>query len=148
MFAIMRKMNVISRCQGLYRSEQISNEELCACHHSFLLAVGGTPGLTQEQLAKRLCLNKSTVTRALNQLEEKGYLERRQDASDKRVYRIFPTELCKELLPRVRQIARDWTACITQGVSEEELAHFYAILERLEQNAKETVGTAEMGGAQ
>ena len=147
MLAIMRRMNVISRCQGIYRGEQMKDEEICACHHSFLLAVGGHPGLTQEQLAKHLCLNKSTVTRALNQLEEKGYIERRPDIGDKRIYRIFPTKKCEELLPRVRGIARDWNERIAQGVSEEELERFYAVLERLEQNAKEAVDALVTGGA-
>ncbi len=146
MFAIMRRMNVISRCQAIWRGEQMREDGLCACHHSFLLAVGGQSGMTQEQLAKHLCLNKSTVTRALNQLEEQGYLERRPDANDKRVYRIFATEKCQAILPRVRTLAREWTHEITQDVSEEELEQFYAILERLEGNAKRVVESLENGG--
>ena len=147
MSTIMRKMNVISRCQGIYRAEQTKGAELCACHHSFLLAIGGHPGMTQEQLAKHLCLNKSTVTRALNQLEEKEYIERRPDVGDKRIYRVFLTKNGEELLPCVRGAAREWNEKITQGVSEEKLEQFYAVLEQLEQNAKEAVDTLLAGGA-
>lgn len=147
MLAVMRKMNVISRCQGIYRAEQTKDEELCACHHSFLLAIGGHQGMTQEQLAKHLCLNKSTVTRALNQLEEKGYVERRADVGDKRIYRIFSTRKSEKTLARVRTIAKDWNERITQGLSEAEIEQFYSILERMEQNAKEAVELMDAGGA-
>ena len=82
---IMRQINVISRCEGLYRTDKLRGAELGACHHSYVLAVCRTPGISQEELARSICINKSNVTRHLAYLEEHGYVERRQSESDRRV---------------------------------------------------------------
>ena len=61
-------------------------------------------GLSQEELARYICTNKSTVTRHVTQLEENGYVERRPSESDRRVMRVYPTERMQALLPAVRRI--------------------------------------------
>ena len=43
-------------------------------------------------MARELNVNKSSVTRQLAILEEKGYVERRGDPKDKRSLLIYPTE--------------------------------------------------------
>ena len=85
---IMKSMNAISRCQAQFRTERAVSDELGACHWVFIFAVSRCPGLTQEELASELCLNKSTVTRALTYLEEHGFVIRQGDKADKRVLLI------------------------------------------------------------
>lgn len=138
--AIMRKMNAISRAQALYRAEALQNGELNGCHHSFVLAICHCPGLSQEQLARHICLNKSTVARTLNYLEEAGYVRRTVSPADKRVTLVYPTEKMQAVLPRVREIAADWQNALTEEMSEDELAAFLAVLSRMEERAKALIG--------
>ena len=63
---IMKQMNAISRAQSVFRGEALNNGELGGCHHSFVLAICYNPGMSQEQLARHICLNKSTVARIVN----------------------------------------------------------------------------------
>ena len=56
---------------------------------------------SQEEIARELCINKSTVTRNLNCLEEKGYIKRESLPSDKRQFAIYPTEKMQAILPEV-----------------------------------------------
>jgi len=48
-------------------------------------------GMNQAQLAERMLKDRPNMTRLLNQLEKRGYIERRRDSSDKRIFRIFLT---------------------------------------------------------
>lgn len=140
--AIMRKMNVISRCGGLYRTEKLPNTELGACHHSFVLCICNHPGMSQEQIARHLCLNKSTVARSLSHLEKYGYVTRAVSDTDKRVTQVFPTEKMLESFPKVRAITREWNELLSQDLSEEEMTLFWDILNRMEARAKELTETA------
>lgn len=136
---IMKSLNSISRCQATYRSEKLKADGICACHHAFILIISKNPGRSQEELTREICLNKSTVARALNHLENCGYITRTPNPDDKRQFLVYPTDKMLEILPEVRAIAREWNDCIAEGISEEELEIFHSVLNRMEEKAKSIV---------
>ena len=133
---IMRQINIISRCAGLYRTDKLRGAELGACHHSYVLAICRTPGISQEELSRHICINKSGVTRHLSYLEEHGYVVRRQSETDRRVTLVYPTEKMQEMLPRVKEIVTEWNTYLTADLSEEELNMFRSVLDHIAQRAK------------
>ena len=141
--SIMRRINAISRCQGIYRTEMLKTQELSANHMSFILTISANPGSSQEQIAKRLCLNKSTVTRTLSYLEEVGYADRKISEADKRVTLVYPTQKMLSILPLVKAASREWNSLICEGISDEDLEVFMRVLESLERRAKELTNNTE-----
>lgn len=130
MATIMRKMNIISRCEALYRSEKLS-EHLPGVYHSYILAIYKNPGFSQERLAKHLCINKSSVTRHLSYLEANGYVKRIPSEEDKREMLVYPTEKMLKLHPEVVKITKKWNSLLADGISEEELKIFHSILDKM-----------------
>ena len=49
-------------------------------------------GMTQTELAERLCIEPPTLTKMLSRLEKTELVEKRRDTKDKRICRIFLTE--------------------------------------------------------
>lgn len=143
MSKIMKPLNNISRAQSVFRTERISG--LCASHHTFVLAVCKNPGRSQEELARELCLNKSTVARVLTQLEEKGLVIRKENKEDKRQFLVYPSEKMLEILPKVREIAAEFNRIISSDIPKEEMDVFYSVLSRIEQKAKSLVEVSEDG---
>ena len=133
---IMKHMNAISRAQSTFRAEALNNGELGGTHHSFVLAICHDPGMSQEQLARHICLNKSTVARTLTYLEEKGYVLRRSSEADKRITLVYPTEKMQGVLPRVKAVTAEWHAILTEGEDPAEIEAFAAMLMRMETRAK------------
>jgi DNA-binding MarR family transcriptional regulator len=71
---LYRQLNRLIR-----RSRELSNElhpDLSLMAHSFLLLVESTPEIRASDLAERLGLDKSTVSRQLDQLTKDGLLDR------------------------------------------------------------------------
>ncbi len=142
MIKIMKTLNNISRAQSVFRAERLGG--ICASHHSFILAICKNAGKPQEELAKELCLNKSTVARVLTQLEEKQLVKRVANKEDKRQFLVYPTEEMLSLLPKVREISKEFNAMILNGISQEELNTFYSVLSKIEETAKNiTIGASE-----
>ena len=133
---IMRQINLISRCEGLYRTDRLRGAELGACHHSYVLVICRNPGMSQEELARHICINKSGVTRHLAYLEEHGYVSRIHSEADQRVTLVYPTDKMRQVLPDVKRIVEEWNEYLTAGLTEAELAQFRALLERLALRAK------------
>lgn len=143
MAKFMKMLNNISRSQAVYRHNNISIPDLNGGPYSFMLAICHTPGRSQEELAQELCLNKSTVARALTRLEEKGYITRAPLPSDKRRFSVHPTEKMLEVLPQIRQVSAEWTALLSEGIDQEELKIFNSVLERMQARAREIIEEQE-----
>ena len=143
----MNQINQISRCQSLYRAEHLPISDLSPIHHTFVFAICKSPGLSQEQIARRLCFNKSTVARRLTHLEEHGYITRITDESDKRVMLVYPTEKMLNIFPKVREISKEWNALVARDISDCEMEIFLSVLERISHRAKELVESEEGGTA-
>ena len=136
---ILRQINTISRCAGLFRAERLENGELGACHHSYIIAICRNPGITAEELSRRLCVNKSNVARNLSYLEDKGYVRREQSQEDKRAFLCYPTEKMLRVLPRVREIIAEWNSLLTSELDGEELSAFASTLDKIALRARECV---------
>ena len=136
---ILRQINTISRCAGLFRAERLENGELGACHHSYIIAICRNPGITAEELSRRLCVNKSNVARNLSYLEDKGYVRREQSQEDKRAFLCYPTEKMLRVLPRVREIIAEWNSLLTSELDEEELSAFSSNIDKIAMRSREFV---------
>ena len=139
----MKMLNNISRSQAIYRHNRISDNDLQTGHYAFVLAICREPGRSQEELARELCINKSTVARNLNFLEEKGYITRNPLPNDKRQFSVYPTKKMLGFLPEIKQASVEWMRLLSEGIPDEELAVFDSVLNRMQERAREIIEKQE-----
>jgi DNA-binding MarR family transcriptional regulator len=137
MSQIIRDMTEITRCGVQYRSDTLAELGLKACHASYLMDICAEPGISQDRLARRLCINKSNVARQVAILEEEGFLRRSPSAADKRVMELFPTEKTLALLPRIGQILGRWDEYITRDLTPQEKEQLSGLLAKMKLRAGE-----------
>lgn len=135
MSAFMKNINVIARCSEQYRTVRLAPLGLKSAHYIYILHICKEPGISQEGLARRIYVNKSSVTRKLAQLCEAGFVRKEISAEDRRIIRVYPTQKAVEAYPKVRQIIRDWNAYLSREMTEEEVLHLMALLEKIKQSA-------------
>ncbi len=135
MSQIIKDITEITRCGSQYRLDHLSPLGLKACHASYLTEICAQPGISQDQLAQRICINKSNVARQVVVLEEEGFITRTPSPSDKRVMELYPTERALALLPQISSILKCWESCITQDLSEEEKEQLSGVLAKLKARA-------------
>ena len=93
-----------------------------------------TDGLTQTELANRSFKNTPTISRIIDVLAKKKFLERRVDAVDRRKQLVFLTdkgraivECCQDEISALRKIS--WT-----GLSDEDYEEFLRITSKIFEN--------------
>ena len=91
-------------------------------------------GLTQSQLAERVGIDVSTMTKALQRLERYGLVERCQDTQDTRVSRVHLTEAGRALQPAVTDALNQVEMRAFAGFSDSERASSAAMLCRVADN--------------
>ena len=137
MSQIIRDITEISRCGVQYRSDKLAPLGLKSCHASYLTEICENPGISQDKLARRICINKSNVARQAAILEEDGFVIRTPSVQDKRIMQLYPTQKTLDLLPDIAPILSQWEACLTSDVSEEERAVLERVLARMKDKASE-----------
>ena len=143
MLSFMKMLNNISRSQAIYRNSRITASDLNSCHYAFVLSICREPGRSQEELARELCLNKSTVARALNYLETNGYILRTPLPTDKRQFSVYPTDKMLAVRPEVRKASAEWRDQLSEGIPEAEMEIFNSVLERMERRARDIIESQE-----
>ncbi len=117
-----------SRHYLMYLNRRLAPYGLSGSQYLFIINICRCPGLTQDKLPGIVHLNKSNVTRALAQLERRGYIRREVNMQDKRTAAIFPTQKALEIYPHVREIITGWDASVTESLSEDEKQTLQALL--------------------
>ncbi len=132
---IIRDITEIARCGSQYKGEKLAQLSLKTCHASYLMEICHCPGISQDKLSQRICINKSNVARQAAILEEAGFILRKPSPGDKRVMELYPTEKTLALQPQVHQILQSWEGLVTAGLSQEEMDCICAVLQRMKRNA-------------
>ena len=143
MSKFMKMLNNISRSQAIFRRSKISAKDLQSGHYSYVISICREPGRSQEEIAKDLCVNKSTVARTLTYLEEKGYVTRTSMSCDKRRFSVHPTEKLLAVLPEIKEVSKEWRSLLEEGIPPNEFEIFESVLLRMETKAREIIERQE-----
>lgn len=132
---INRKIAAIFRCSTQFRTEKMEAFGLKGGHASYLTQICEHPGISQDQLARRLFINKSNIARQAAFLEEEGYITRKPSDTDKRVLELYPTEKAVRILPQIKEIFRQWDRMLTADLTEEEIEITTNVLAKMKDKA-------------
>ena len=100
------------------------------------------PGLSQTQLAECIHLARASLVPILDKLTAEGLVERRSDANDKRIRRVWLTPKGRKLMARPNVKAQQHEIRLLAGFTEEEKQTFLKLLRRADLNL--TRGAAEI----
>ena len=98
---------------------------------SILEVIGRNPGLQQTQLAAALALTRPATTIAIDFWEERGCVERRKIAGDRRSFGVYPTADGEAELARLRTLVRKADAALTACLSDAEARELHRLLEKI-----------------
>jgi len=133
--SIGKWFSVIYRCGRSYFDTVFSDRDISSGPIQFLPVINESGGLSQDELSEKMYLDKTTVTRGLARLARGGYIKKKQDKIDKRVYRIFLTEKGKKIIPFVIEARNIWVNALSCGFTEEEKKEILDVLKKIAKNA-------------
>ncbi|MEK8132176.1 MarR family transcriptional regulator [Paenibacillus filicis] len=134
-YTIPRLISLLYRYGHMYIADRLREHEIGRGQYIFLNALYKADGLSQEELAEYLLIDKGTTAKALKKLEEQGYVTRQVRDDDKRFYRVFLTTKALGIKDEVRSVLIDWRSLLTDGFSDEEKELAWTLLERMGENA-------------
>ena len=132
-------VSMIHRTRMVYLNDKMKSMDITAGQFPFIMVLSHEEGITQEDLAAHLHIDKGTVARALRKLEDKKYIFRDIDKKNRRRYLIYLTEKGRSVVPHIINIDNEWENSMCSKFSEEEYTNLFDILRVLTVNSLENV---------
>lgn len=100
-------------------------------------------GIAQNKLCKAVAKSPGNVTRILDRLEKKNYIERRKNPDDRRSILVFLTATGDDWVEQVRRELEGYEAEITAGLSDEQIQAVKNGLRTIYKNVEDITGESE-----
>ena len=101
---------------------------------AFLRRLWDEDGLTQKELADALGLTPPTAVSAVDQLEQRGLVERRLNSSDRRKRHIHLTASARQLVAELRPLAGEVNDIALAGLSNVEAKELMRLLRKVSES--------------
>ena len=109
-------------------ADLMASIDLTPPHAGILRAIAAEPGSSQQALSGQLGLLPSRVVAYVDELESRGYVERRRNPADRRLHALYLTASGKKLMTKIGDLARQQDRLITAGLDAEQRATLHQLL--------------------
>lgn len=123
--------------QIAYANEKLKTIDLTYAQANVLLQLKIPTSLNQDELCKRLLLDKARISRLVKQLEVKGYVNKKQSDLDRRAFDITITKKGILIIEDILEILNDCNEFMLKGLSKEQVDYLLITLDKLCLNIKE-----------
>jgi DNA-binding MarR family transcriptional regulator len=121
-------------------AERVACLDLTPPQVGFLRLVGSEPGSSQQAIAGRLGMAPNRLVHLVDDMEERGLIERRRHPQDRRNHALHLTAAGIRLMGQLSGIAVAHEEAVCAGLSPEERQQLGALLERVAANQGLTPG--------
>jgi len=105
-----------------------------------LRALWEKEGLTQKELAELLHNTPATITKMLQRMEKAGFIQRKPDAEDQRISRVYLTETGHIVQSQVEETLKNMEVETFTGFTPEECLVLRRFLLHIRQNLLQAMG--------
>jgi DNA-binding MarR family transcriptional regulator len=111
----------------------LAKHDLTPPYAGIMRLLQAQPGLSQQRLAEELGLAPSRIVAYIDDLEDRGWIERARDAGDRRVNVLTITAAGRAAFTAIAGVAREHEKRVTAGLSDTERTRLLALLTKLAQ---------------
>ncbi|MTI80377.1 MAG: MarR family transcriptional regulator [Firmicutes bacterium] len=118
-----------------YLEKELKPYDMGSGQFIFMAALFHEDGISQENLANKLNIDKGTTARAIKKLESIGYVTREVNPKDKRSNIIRVSKEGQEIRPVLQRISQQWSDELFAGMDSEEQELIIRLLQKMSYNA-------------
>jgi DNA-binding MarR family transcriptional regulator len=135
-----RRFSIIHRLSMLYLSGPLSESGISKGKIPYLMKILTSPGIVQEDLTTHLCLDRAATARALQSLENNGFIRREEDKEDRRRKKVYPTAKAERLQGEMVGMLKAHNDVLLSGLDGNERTLLMSLLDRVIDNLHRGLG--------
>ncbi|WP_294405632.1 MarR family winged helix-turn-helix transcriptional regulator [uncultured Clostridium sp.] len=130
-------ISILYRKSQIYWAQVLKEYDITCAEYPVLIVLQKKDGITQEYISSVLNIDKSAITRVIQSLLGKGFIEKKKDDEDKRCNRIYLTEKGQASKGSIDKERKEWNTILTKNISQEKLYEVLEILSQMADNISE-----------
>ena len=139
------KISFIYRHGRVIYDRALKDLEISGHQVGYLISIYKEPGISQEELARKMRIDKGAVAKAMKELRKKDLINRKQSRDDKRIYGLFLTERAVDICVRGAEFEKRMEAALTKGLTADEADELGRLLGKVADNMENiTEGRIEL----
>ncbi|MBM7839133.1 DNA-binding MarR family transcriptional regulator [Alkalihalobacillus xiaoxiensis] len=142
---ILREIGTIARALDSISNIEFKEIHLTKGQYLYLIRICEHPGNIQEKIAELLRVDRTTAARAIKKLESQGFIYKKEDPSNRKIKKLFPTERGKEIYQFLMRENDHSELVALQGLSEEEISTLFRLLKKVNGNIEEDWNEVKKG---
>lgn len=115
-------------------ASELKEQDIDIGQFFFLLYILKNDGISQDQMAQNLFLDKTTASKGIKRLMQMGCVERNVNPKDRRQFQLCTTQKAKDLAPELDKIYAETQAIIVKNLTGEETESLSKILNKMINN--------------
>jgi DNA-binding MarR family transcriptional regulator len=132
---VIRGFGILYRTFLSYISKSLSSKDLSFSDSVFLVNIGDKEGISQEEIANSLAIDKAAIARSVKNMENKGYLRTERSTVDKRAKELFLTDSGDELYQFMQCLHQEWIDYVMGDLDPDEIKAFIEIIDHISKQA-------------
>ncbi|WP_050932105.1 MarR family winged helix-turn-helix transcriptional regulator [Aestuariivita boseongensis] len=130
----------IARFRGILFDRMLRPHNLTMSQGWVVMHLIREDGLRQADLAERMNVATVTISKLIDRLVERGFVERKPDQSDRRTNRIFATPKARAMLRTMSEVQGKVDDIANAGIDTKDLAQTMRVLEQMRANLRTATG--------
>jgi len=131
---ILREIGMIARALDSISNLEFKELQLSKGQYVYIVRICENPGIIQEQLIDLIKVDRSTATRVLQKLENKGLIEKRSNLENKKNKNLFATEQGKAIYKLIIREHEFSNEVALSGFKEKEIEAVFRYVQRIRKN--------------
>jgi DNA-binding MarR family transcriptional regulator len=129
----------VQRMVRAYADKQAARYGITRAQWAVLAKVERAEGLKQTELAEMMDMQPITLTRLIDKLCDKGWIERRGDQNDRRVNRLYLRKAARPLLGKLAGLRSELTATALEGINPADAHRLLDQLDLIKENVRNAI---------
>ena len=135
---LSRLISILHNQKNSYMNVQLKEIGLSHGQAIALKIIYEENNIKQEDLNKRLQIDKSAVTRILKTLEDKQLIIKETSQEDKRNHILSLTSNGKMLYPQIKNVIKETTEVMLKDIDQNQQLHLEELLLKMKMNLEDT----------
>ncbi|CAM3167454.1 MarR family transcriptional regulator [Leuconostoc gasicomitatum] len=131
MFEIIRNIGSITRKLQIQSNQKFNSLNLGNNRFIYIIRICESPGMFLGEIADQLSIDRTTAFRTIKNLEKLGYLNTIEDSKDKRLRRIYPTNLASEIYSELHFFEQFSSETLLQKLNNQEKEQLLQLLKKI-----------------